>query len=270
MADENWERTMIERLATEGLLEQQRARRWGIFFKLLGFACVFLVLFLILASIGAGERSCLDKCTALVELRGRARQRWARERRQCHRRAAGRFQGQGNAGRRAEDQQPGRKPRSGGSDQRRDSPIAQEISGHTHLRGGRGDLRVGGVLRRRGDRQDLRRQGEPRRIDRRDHGRVRLRRRDGQARRRAAGTDRRREQGLPRSVRAGRAQAEGIRAEDARRDPPAIHRRREAGSRRAAQGNARNVFRAGVERATQHRARLDRRAGQRSVRSRAT
>ena len=47
MADENWERTMIERLATEGLLEQQRARRWGIFFKLLGFACVFLVLFLI-------------------------------------------------------------------------------------------------------------------------------------------------------------------------------------------------------------------------------
>ena len=70
MADENWERTMIERLATEGLLEQQRARRWGIFFKLLGFACVFLVLFLVLASIGAGDRGCVDKCTALVELRG--------------------------------------------------------------------------------------------------------------------------------------------------------------------------------------------------------
>jgi protease-4 len=70
MADENWERTMIERLATEGLFEQQRARRWGIFFKLLGFACVFLVLFLVLASIGASDRGCLDKCTALVELRG--------------------------------------------------------------------------------------------------------------------------------------------------------------------------------------------------------
>jgi protease IV len=52
------------------LLEQQRARRWGIFFKLLGFACVFLVLFLVLASIGAGDRGCVDKCTALVELRG--------------------------------------------------------------------------------------------------------------------------------------------------------------------------------------------------------
>jgi protease IV len=70
MADENWERTMIERLATEGLLEQQRARRWGIFFKLLGFGCVFLVLFLALASFGATDRACVDKCTAVVDLRG--------------------------------------------------------------------------------------------------------------------------------------------------------------------------------------------------------
>ena len=37
MADENWERGVIERLATEGLREQQRARRWSIFFKLLTF-----------------------------------------------------------------------------------------------------------------------------------------------------------------------------------------------------------------------------------------
>jgi protease-4 len=70
MADENWERTMIERLATEGLLEQQRARRWGIFFKLLAFACVFLVLFLVLATIGGSDRACVDKCTAMVEMRG--------------------------------------------------------------------------------------------------------------------------------------------------------------------------------------------------------
>jgi protease-4 len=70
MAEDNWERSIIEQLAKEGLREQQRARRWGILFKLLGFACVFLVLFLILASIGAGERGCLEKCTALVELQG--------------------------------------------------------------------------------------------------------------------------------------------------------------------------------------------------------
>ncbi len=66
----NWERGVIERLATEGLLEQQRARRWGIFFKLLGFALVFFVLFLVLASTATIDRTCLDKCTAMVELRG--------------------------------------------------------------------------------------------------------------------------------------------------------------------------------------------------------
>ncbi|MEP6942664.1 MAG: S49 family peptidase [Betaproteobacteria bacterium] len=70
MAEENWERSVIERLATEGLLEQQRARRWGIFFKLLTFALVCFVLFLVLASGTTSERICLDKCTAMVELRG--------------------------------------------------------------------------------------------------------------------------------------------------------------------------------------------------------
>src|SRR5215468_5287530 len=70
MADENWERRIIERLATEGLLEQQRARRWGIFFKLLTFAFLFVTLFVVLASIFESERTCLDKCTAMVELTG--------------------------------------------------------------------------------------------------------------------------------------------------------------------------------------------------------
>ena len=70
MADENWERRIIERLATEGLLEQQRARRWGIFFKLLTFAFLFVTLFIVLASVFETERTCLDKCTAMVELTG--------------------------------------------------------------------------------------------------------------------------------------------------------------------------------------------------------
>jgi len=70
MAEENWERGILERLATEGLLEQQRARRWGIFFKLLTFALVFFVLYLVLSSTSATDRACLDKCTAMVELRG--------------------------------------------------------------------------------------------------------------------------------------------------------------------------------------------------------
>ena len=49
MPEENWERRIIERLATEGLLEQQRARRWGIFFKLLTFAFLFITLFVVKA-----------------------------------------------------------------------------------------------------------------------------------------------------------------------------------------------------------------------------
>ncbi len=69
MADDNWERGVLERLATEGLREQQRARRWGIFFKLLTLG---LVLFAVLATIGSAtsERSCAEKCTAMVNLDG--------------------------------------------------------------------------------------------------------------------------------------------------------------------------------------------------------
>jgi protease-4 len=70
MADENWERRIIEQLATEGLLEQQRARRWGIFFKLLTLAFLFFVLGAIVVSLIGTDRSCLDKCTAMVELSG--------------------------------------------------------------------------------------------------------------------------------------------------------------------------------------------------------
>src|SRR3977135_2280832 len=70
LPEENWERSVITRLATEGLLEQQRARRWGIFFRLLTFALVFFMLFLVLTSTATTDRLCLDKCTAMVELRG--------------------------------------------------------------------------------------------------------------------------------------------------------------------------------------------------------
>ena len=70
MADEHWERGVIERLAAEGLREMRRARRWGIFFKLatLGLLCAMLIL--VVGSISDSARGCLDKCTALVELRG--------------------------------------------------------------------------------------------------------------------------------------------------------------------------------------------------------
>ncbi|MGH8316130.1 MAG: S49 family peptidase, partial [Steroidobacterales bacterium] len=70
MADDNWERGVIERLASEGLREQQRARRWSIFFKLLTFSFLFVGLIAALGSMANGERSCSDKCTAVVDIDG--------------------------------------------------------------------------------------------------------------------------------------------------------------------------------------------------------
>jgi protease-4 len=69
--DPAWERKVLEKLALESLAEQKRRRRWGIFFKLLGF--VYLT-FLILAlgdwgdtaeKLGDGK-----KHTALIQLNG--------------------------------------------------------------------------------------------------------------------------------------------------------------------------------------------------------
>jgi protease-4 len=68
--DENWERGVLERLATAGLREQTRARRWGIFFKLAGLALLFLIFFTVLGAWSGGDRLCLDKCTAMVEIQG--------------------------------------------------------------------------------------------------------------------------------------------------------------------------------------------------------
>jgi len=48
MAEADWEKQLIEKLAGAALREQQRARRWGIFFKLLFFAYLTVVLLLVL------------------------------------------------------------------------------------------------------------------------------------------------------------------------------------------------------------------------------
>ncbi|MET0216806.1 MAG: S49 family peptidase [Burkholderiales bacterium] len=67
---ENWERRVLEKLATSALQEQKRARRWGIFFKSLGFLYLFALLFIALGWIGKKEATLPGKHTALVELDG--------------------------------------------------------------------------------------------------------------------------------------------------------------------------------------------------------
>jgi len=74
MADSNepqWERKVLERLASAALAEEKSRRRWGIFFKILGFAYLTLVL-LLLVDWGDPTDSLPDgkKHTALVELEG--------------------------------------------------------------------------------------------------------------------------------------------------------------------------------------------------------
>ena len=67
----NWERSVLEKLAMSAIQEQRRARRWGIFFKVLTFGYLFIILFLFLGAMNKGDGSLsTGKHTALVDLNG--------------------------------------------------------------------------------------------------------------------------------------------------------------------------------------------------------
>jgi protease-4 len=69
--NQSWERGVLEKLAMSAIQEQRRARHWGIFFKTLTFAYLFIVLFLFLGLRGERPEAALGgKHTALVELDG--------------------------------------------------------------------------------------------------------------------------------------------------------------------------------------------------------
>lgn len=69
--DGNWERKVLEKVALAAVDEQRRARRWGIFFKLLGFAYLTILLASLIDwdtfGIGSEKRA---RHTALVEIAG--------------------------------------------------------------------------------------------------------------------------------------------------------------------------------------------------------
>ena len=71
MSEENnqWERKLLEKLASEALVEQRRKRRWGIFFKLIGLVYVGI---LIASVLGLTTTPSLEvsRHTALVDLDG--------------------------------------------------------------------------------------------------------------------------------------------------------------------------------------------------------
>ena len=69
--DPSWERRIIEKLASEGLAEQKRRRRWGIFFKLIGFAYLTVVLMAVFDWPGTGDGIADgQKHTAMVRMAG--------------------------------------------------------------------------------------------------------------------------------------------------------------------------------------------------------
>ena len=70
MTEPQWERDVVVKLATSALQEQRRARRWGIFFKLLTFAYITLILAVAVDWNGAGEVAGGGKHTAMIEVTG--------------------------------------------------------------------------------------------------------------------------------------------------------------------------------------------------------
>lgn len=71
MADDtNWERKVLEKVALAAVGEQRSARRWSIFFKLLGFAYLTTLLMLLVDWEAINPDKQTDRHTALIELRG--------------------------------------------------------------------------------------------------------------------------------------------------------------------------------------------------------
>src|SRR5215467_7108527 len=77
MAETDWEKQLIENLASAALKEQRRARRWGIFFKFLVFAYVTFLLVLFVDWRGpdglvAGKHTALVDVVGVIDPRGDA------------------------------------------------------------------------------------------------------------------------------------------------------------------------------------------------------
>ncbi len=71
MSEQNWERDVLEKLAMSAVQEQRRARHWGIFFKALTFAYLFIILFVFMGWFDKSESALnTGKHTALVDMQG--------------------------------------------------------------------------------------------------------------------------------------------------------------------------------------------------------
>lgn len=68
--DSQWQKEMVEKLAMTGLKEQQAARRWNTFFKILLFIYLFTVLAYAVGWLVKGSDDILGEHTALIDVAG--------------------------------------------------------------------------------------------------------------------------------------------------------------------------------------------------------
>jgi len=68
--NDEWEKDVIEKLATDALKERRRSRRWGIFFKLLSFIYVAVIIAMLVPEKWDQSIDMTKEHTALVDLEG--------------------------------------------------------------------------------------------------------------------------------------------------------------------------------------------------------
>ena len=67
---ENWERQTLEKVALAAVAEQRRTRKWGIFFKIIGFVYLSFILIMVMGLMNGTDLPSAKTHTALVDLEG--------------------------------------------------------------------------------------------------------------------------------------------------------------------------------------------------------
>ncbi|MDP1682398.1 MAG: S49 family peptidase [Burkholderiales bacterium] len=67
---DNWERQTLEKVALAAVTEQRRARKWGIFFKIIGFVYLSFILIMVMGLMNGADLPSAKTHTALVDLEG--------------------------------------------------------------------------------------------------------------------------------------------------------------------------------------------------------
>ncbi len=68
--NEQWERSVLEKVALASVVEQRRARRWSIFFKLFFFAYIIVISTLVMSPLKDGAVMSKGAHTAVIDVKG--------------------------------------------------------------------------------------------------------------------------------------------------------------------------------------------------------